>query len=278
MRIGLCATWTLIAAARCQEPSSPPETVATPSVAPQAAAAKTEAPGDGVGHDADHVAADHVATKDLPASEVYIPGGQTADGTSIKPFYLDATETTIAAYSDCVADGVCAPAKDEARGILCTFTELNEEGASSPELPVNCVTRAQAIVYCEWADKRLPTGAELRWAAAGGEEGRSYPWGESAPNCSHGNFGVADSSAGDEQWCGDGVEPVASYPAGVSVHGAFDLEGNLSEWISDISNDMVGVAGVFYGDNILTERGEGVFFFKQDHRSAAIGIRCARDA
>lgn len=206
------------------------------------------------------------------ASEVYIPGGE-ADGIRIEPYYLDVTETTIVAYRECVAGRSCSPAKDGTGGIGCKDDDGHK---GSLDFPVNCVSRLQAIAYCEWVGKRLPTGAELKWEAAGGEENRLYPWGDAEPNCSHGNFGVI--APGYDEWCGEGVESVGSYPAGASAHGVLDMEGNLSEWVSDTGYKMIGHAGMSYVDTIEFGQGFGVFNISNDRASPTIGIRCARDA
>lgn len=94
-------------------------------------------------------------------------------------------------------------------------------------LPVNApvfVTYAEASAYARWAGKTLATEAQFHRAAfgtAGGEE-RDYPWGDAAPEITHGNF---DFHGWDEI-------DVDRNPAGDSAFGVSQLVGNGWEWTS----------------------------------------------
>jgi len=89
--------------------------------------------------------------------------------------------------------------------------------------PVSESTWQGTMAFCTWRGARLPSEAEWE-AAARGQEGRTYPWGEDPPTREHAVFG---SGRGE-------TDPVGSHPKGATPEGVFDLSGNEAEWTSSL--------------------------------------------
>ena len=92
---------------------------------------------------------------------------------------------------------------------------------NKPAQPVVGVNWDDAKSFCEYRGKRLPTEAEWEKAARG-PKANLYPWGN--------DFDPAKVNYGKNH---DATMPVDFYPEGASYYGAYNMAGNVFEWVSD---------------------------------------------
>jgi formylglycine-generating enzyme required for sulfatase activity len=194
-------------------------------------------------------------------------------------FYLDKKEVTQGEYERFV--------KMTKRGK--PFVPVFEDDISKiqkPTLAAMGMSWADAVAYCKWAGKRLPTEAEWEKAARG-EGKRRYPWGEDYVS------GRANVD-GDE----DGftyLAPPGSFEAGRSPYGLYDMTGNVAEWVADTYDeqyyskapyrDPTGpeegqhkvIRGGSWRETAQSARLTKRFQAKMWRTDSTIGIRCAKD-
>lgn len=153
---------------------------------------------------------------------VAIPAGHRKGGPPVAAFSIDRTEVSSAAYEACVTAGSCTKTPKQ---MLCLHGDA--------KFPANCMTQPQAVAFCAWAGKRLPTAEEWDYAARG-SDGRRWPWGGYAPPVAKAEPYMCgfNSTAYPEQPC-----EIGSAPKGVGPFGLLDMAGNVQEWTSTKGSD-----------------------------------------
>jgi formylglycine-generating enzyme required for sulfatase activity len=170
-----------------------------------------------------------VSTKLPEGSMVLIPAGEFTMGSQdgdaderpahkvqVNAFSMDVYEVTVRQYAEFLrAEGFHSPLD---------WKTMNQP--THQKYPVANVDWADAVAYCKWAGKRLPTEAEWEKAARG-TDGRLYPWGNDPPTPLHANYG----KTGSHNY--EALAPVGTFENGKSPYGIYDMAGNVWEWVSD---------------------------------------------
>jgi len=141
----------------------------------------------------------------------------------VSGFALDTFEVTNHRYRACVEAGKCAPPR-----LTSSHLRANYFGnAAFDAYPVIFVDYEQAKAFCQFEGGRLPTEAEWEKTARGPSPSiAQFPWGDREPDCSLTNMG-------GKQSCLDDTDRVGRREAGKSQAGAFDMAGNVWEWVAD---------------------------------------------
>jgi formylglycine-generating enzyme required for sulfatase activity len=196
----------------------------------------------------------HLPTK---ARMLFIPGGQFTMGNDesededeqpahpirLDDFFIDETEVTNGQYAVCVEDGACPPPQRNSA----TYHPAYYGTEAFDDYPVIHVTWNHAQTFCEWRDARLPTEAEWEYVAGFDPEvgiKLNYPWGNAFDGTQL-NFCDINCPNGTLEWndTHSDTAPATSFPDGRSPYGAYNMSGNVYEWVIDwYSTDYYGTS------------------------------------
>lgn len=167
-------------------------------------------------------------------------------------------------------------------------------------LPATNLDWLVAFMFCVWDGGRLPTEAEWEYAAAGGEENRIFPWGNTQPDDAHAFYGANLDTClfdGNSACTVDDIFPVGSKPLGAGRFGHLDLAGSVFEpvfdaydphWYSnssavgtDPANPVPTMNRVIRGGSWRSAwpdlRSTNREYLPIGSMSRVVGVRCARD-
>jgi formylglycine-generating enzyme required for sulfatase activity len=269
------------------------------------------------------------------ADEVCVPGGAyllgdphgqlTLDGSPpppprlvvLSPFFLDRSEVTVAAFRQkwATLGGKYAPGHRDlsqdptSPKTWCTWTDVP---SGTEALPINCILRDTAQLYCQSRGRELPTEAQLEYVGSGLGAEHSYAWGDDEPTCADAIWGLGggggiDSADPGDSTClpsaalGSLAPPGSGQRDRVSIGGGevVDLAGNVAElaldgytnldegvWASPgvVRDPVVMPASAL--DDTVARGGDfhnGIYPLRASYRqavphsiAAGVGFRCAR--
>jgi formylglycine-generating enzyme required for sulfatase activity len=200
---------------------------------------------------------------------VLVPGGKFLYGpekteTMLEPFYIDVYPVTVKEYREFLEEtSYRRPALWERR------PDLIED-----EMPVTGVSWMDAIQYCKWKKRSLPTSEQWEKAARG-PDGFSYPWGEQGPTAENCNFLAED-------WRAAALRPLPEWADNCkSPYGVCGMVGGVWEWTNTPNTEVEGTHLVKGGSYIDPDdpqwlSGYSTLWANKKEKNELIGFRTTR--
>lgn len=192
----------------------------------------------------------------------------------INGFYLDSCEVSQLRYEQYFNQQMQGATDEEKASSGFRSISSGHRLAGQLNSAASGITFSAAQNYCLAAGGRLPFAEEFE-IAAGGAEGRLYPWGDEFTDHP---WPYQDPGRNAAQSCG--AQPVGSTPDGI-----FDLAGNVMEWGQGLLKaTSMEEAVSAHGAPPVRVRGRELFalnsawvFVDQSIQSHHLGFRCAYD-
>jgi formylglycine-generating enzyme required for sulfatase activity len=150
------------------------------------------------------------------------PFGPEGKVTVLEAYYMDIEPVSNGEYRRFVSETNYRPPRMwEQR------PDLSDAG-----LPVTGVSWMDALQFCKWAKKTLPTTEQWEKAARG-EVGHTYPWGDSPPEPGQANLHF-------ERYREPELLPASTYASFGSPYGILGLVGGVWEWTNSNHPELDG--------------------------------------
>ncbi len=167
----------------------------------------------------------------------------------LSPFYMDATEVTVARQRAAMGSQSAQPWSGSTAGDSATdYCPFTEQPGPNEDEPVACVSLDRARQHCEARGGNLPTMAQFEYVASG-LESRLFVWGRDLATCDDAviwrvGFGMLQVSTacptpgppGGPEIVGNLVAPPRRDRLELPTGTVYDLVGNVSEYTLDLWN------------------------------------------
>jgi iron(II)-dependent oxidoreductase len=155
------------------------------------------------------VSADFIFDNERPAHEV-----------RVAPFAMAAAPVTQGEFGAFVADEKrAAPLYWKRDGSTWLRRRFDRWAPIDPAAPMVHVSLGEALAYCRWARRRLPTESEWEFAARNAGADERHPWGDEE---------ARDAAGLDFRHCG----PSSAFEDPVACAGPRQMIGGVWEWTS----------------------------------------------
>ena len=192
------------------------------------------------------------------------PFGPEEKETFLEPYYIDADPVTNQVYREFL---------EETQYRRPVLWERRPDLAED-DLPVTGVSWMDALQFCKWAKKSLPTSEQWEKAARG-PEGWLYPWGNEEPTPDKANYLPTNSTTAPA------LLPSKSFTQNVSPFGVRSMVGTVWEWTNTSYEEEEGSQLIKGGSYVDPEdpvflSSKATLWANKKEKSEILGFRCTK--